>query len=151
MTMKGKTRIWIGMALLFISGIAVGFFGSGLIIKRHVREFVDRGPAFVNARIVDRLLEDMDITDDQRTEIDSIVERTTPRMKRLATEFGDSMEALVTSQLDSIKTVLGDEKAAVFEKRIEENRERTRRGRGGPRRGHRPDGRVHDPDDIPGG
>jgi len=149
--MKGKTRIWIGVVLLFISGMAVGFFGSGLLIKRQVREFVDRGPAHVNSRIVYRLLEDMDITEAQRAEIDSIVARTTPRMRRLSTEFADSMETLVTSQFDGIKAVLGDDKASILEKRIEENRDRIKRGRGGPPHGHRPDRRVYDRDDRPGG
>ncbi len=144
--MKGKTRIWIGMTLLFVSGIAVGFFGSGLLIKKHVREFVERGPAHMNARTVHRIIGDMDLTDSQRAEIDSIVARTTPEMRELSDDFRGSMDALVTSQFDSIKAVLGEEKTVILEKRIEEIRDRMRHrspGRGPGR------GRVHDMDDRP--
>lgn len=135
--MKGKTRIWIGMVLLFISGIAVGFFGSGLVIKKHVREFVQKGPAHMNAHVVGRAIRGMDLTDEQRAKIEAIVENTTPEMRRLSTEFGDSLETLATVQFDSIKTVLDDHQIKVLEERIEEIRKRMGKRRGG-RRGHRP-------------
>lgn len=135
--MKGKTRIWIGMVLLFISGIAVGFFGSGLVIKKHVREFVQKGPAHMNARVVGRAIRGMDLTDEQRAEIEAIVENTTPEMRRLSTEFGDSLETLATTQFESIKALLDEEQGKVLEQRMEEIRKRMGKRRGG-RRGHRP-------------
>ena len=150
--MKGKTRIWIGMVLLFISGIAVGFFGSGLVIRKHVREFVQKGPAHMNARVVGRAIHGMDLTDEQRAKIDAIVEETTPEMSRLSTEFGDSLETIATVQFDSIKTVLDEDQVKVLEERIVEIRKRMMR-RGGKRGGRpgRRDHRGNDPPPPPGG
>ncbi|MCK4550279.1 MAG: hypothetical protein KAU49_08905 [Candidatus Krumholzibacteria bacterium] len=135
--MQGKTRIWIGMILLFISGIAVGFFGSGMIIRKHVREFVERGPAHMNARVVHHALRGMDLTDEQRTAVDDIIEETMPELTRLSSEFGDSIETAATRQFDSIKALLNEEQVKVLEDRIEEIREMMKKRRSG-RRGRGP-------------
>ena len=151
--MKGKTRIWIGMVLLFMSGIAVGFFGSGMVLRKNVRSFVEKGPAHMNSRIVRRALRDMDLTEDQRAEIDRIVNETTPEMRRLSIAFGDTLETLATNQFDSIKAVLNEEQAEILDRRIEEFRARILRRRG-DRRGHGPGRRDHmrdDPPPLPGG
>lgn len=137
MTMQGKTRIWIGMVLLFLSGIAVGFFGSGLIIRKHVREFVERGPAHMNARVVHHALRGMELTDEQRTEVDMIIEGTMPEINRLSSEFGDSIETVAARQFDSIKALLDEEQVKVLEKRMEGIREMMKKRRSG-RRGHGP-------------
>ena len=144
---KGKTRIWIGMVLLFISGIAVGFFGSGLVIRKHVREFVQRGPAHMNARVVSHAIRGMDLTDEQRAKIDAIVETTTPEMSRLSVDFSDSLEALATAQFDNIKAVLDEAQVKVLEERITEIQERMQRR--GPGRGGRPGRRDHHGDVPP--
>ena len=135
--MQGKTRIWIGMVLLFLSGIAVGFFGSGLIIRKHVREFVERGPAHMNARVVHHALRGMDLTDEQRTEVDIIIEETMPEMDRLSSEFGDSIETAAARQFDSIKALLDNEQVKVLEERMEGIREMMNKRRSG-RRGRGP-------------
>ncbi len=137
MTMKGNTKIWIGMVLLFLSGIAVGFFGSGMIIRKHVREFVERGPAHMNARVVHHALRGMDLTDDQRIEVDRIIEETMPEMNRLSSEFGDSLETVATRQFDSIKALFDEEQVKVLEERMEKIREMMKKRRSG-RRGHGP-------------
>ncbi len=137
MTMQGKTRIWIGMILLFISGIAVGFFGSGMIIRKHVREFVERGPAHMNARVVHHALRGMDLTNEQRAAVDDIIEETMPELTRLSSEFGDSIETAATRQFDSIKALLNEEQVKVLEDRIEEIREMMKKRRSG-RRGRGP-------------
>jgi hypothetical protein len=144
--MQGKTRIWIGMVLLFLSGIAVGFFGSGLIIRKHVREFVERGPAHMNARVVHHALRGMDLTDEQRTEVERIIEETMPEMNRLSSEFGDSLETVAARQFNSIKTLLDEEQVKVLEERMEEIREMMKKRRSG-RRGQRPGrGKRHEDD-----
>ena len=137
MTMQGKTRIWIGMVLLFLSGIAVGFFGSGMIIRKHVREFVERGPAHMNARVVHHALRGMELTDEQRISVDIIIDETMPVMNRLSSEFGDSISAVAARQFDSIKVLLDEEQGKVLEKRMEKIREMMGKRRSG-RRGHGP-------------
>jgi hypothetical protein len=147
--MKGKTRIWIGMVLLFASGIAVGFAGSGLILRRQVREFVARGPEHMNTRIVAHAIRGMELSEDQRAAIDSIVEETTPEMRKLSVEFGDTMETLATRQFDRIKEVLDEEQGEILEKRMERFRKRIERGRGGPRRPRPPHRGTFNPGDRP--
>ncbi len=150
MIMKGKTRIWIGMVLLFISGIAIGFFGSGLVIRKHVRDFVQRGPAHMNSRLVGHAIRGMDLTDEQQAKIDAIVEETMPEMKRMSSEFGDSLETLATIQFEAIKAVLDEEQVKVLEKRMEEIRKRMK-GRRGGMRGDRRGRKEHQDEDPQGG
>jgi Spy/CpxP family protein refolding chaperone len=91
----------------------------------------------------------MDLTDEQRAKIDAIVEETTPEMRRMSNEFGDSLETLATAQFESIKAVLDEEQVKVLEERMAEIRRRMME-RGG-RRGGRPGGRDHREEAPPGG
>jgi hypothetical protein len=150
MAMKGKTRIWIGMVLLFISGIAIGFFGAGTLMRKNVRRFVDKGPAHMNARVVRHAIRGMELSEEQRAEIDSIVEDTTPELRRLSTSFADSLETVATGQFDRIRAVLDEEQVKVLEERMQRFRDRFRRQRG-ERHGRRPGGRRHNDDPTPGG
>jgi Spy/CpxP family protein refolding chaperone len=150
MVMKGKTRIWIGMALIFISGIAIGFFGAGAMMRKNVRRFMQKGPAHMNARVVRHAIRGMELTDAQRAEIDSIMTETTPELRRLSTSFADSLETVATGQFDRIKAVLDEEQVKVLEERIQRFRDRFRRHREG-RHDRRPGGRRRHDDPPPGG
>ena len=139
------------MVLLFISGLAIGFFGASMIMRNNVRRFVEKGPAHMNERIVRYALRDMDITGDQRAAIEAIVEETTPELNRISTEFGDTLETIATDQFDRIKALLDDDQVRVLEDRMQRIRERMRHRRDG-RPGRRPGarrGRHQDPPPPP--
>lgn len=144
--MKGKTRIWIAMALLFASGVAVGFFGSGLLLRHRVSEFVGRGPSGMHARVVHRVMRDLDLTPGQRDEIDRILDETEPILREHAERFGDTMERTLDEQHDRIKAVLDEGQREIFDRRMEELQRRFEqmRDRRRPPRGHRGDPPPHD-------
>ena len=153
--MKGKTRIWIGMVLLFISGLAIGFFGAGMMMRKNVRRFVDKGPSHMNERIVRHALRGIELTGDQRAAIDGIIDETTPELRRISTAFGDALETIARDQFDRIRAVLDDQQVMVLEERMERIQARFDKQREGWR-GRRPGGRRgrHDdppPDPPPGG
>jgi len=141
--MQGKTRIWIAMVLLFVSGIAVGFFGSNLLLRRQVNEFVGRGPSGMHTRVVQRALRDLELTPEQRREIDLIIEETEPKLHLLGDELHRTMDSTLNEQHERIKAVLTDEQRADFERRLEEMRRRFEDMR--DRRRHRGSGRPGNP------
>ncbi|MDD3643103.1 MAG: hypothetical protein PHQ19_06550 [Candidatus Krumholzibacteria bacterium] len=148
--MQGKKRIWIAMSLLFVSGVAVGFFGTGLVLRRQVNEFVGRSPAGMHSRVVHRALKDLDLTADQRRDIDLIIEETDPKLRRLAEGMRETMDSTLAEQHDRIKTILTGEQRAEFERRLEEMRRRFEQMRDRrPPHGHRTRGGFREQDDRP--
>lgn len=122
--MEGKTRIWLAMALLFVSGVAVGFFGSGLLLRHRINEFVGRGPSAMHSRLVHRALHGLDLTAEQRAEIDRILGESEPMLRDHAEQFRSTMDDALVEQHDRIKAVLTDEQRIEFERRLEEARRR---------------------------
>jgi len=141
--MKGKTRIWTGMALLFIGGMAVGFFGASYLIRKQVREFVVRGPGGMSSRVADHALEDIDLSEEQRNRIDEIMADVRPRMRELSDRFGESVRDLTEEQFERIRAVLDEEQVTAFDSRIDEMERRMDmiRDRRGRRLGRPPHGR----------
>lgn len=138
--MRGKARIWIAMALLFASGAAVGFFGSGLLLRQRVNAFVGRGPSGMHERIVGRALRDIELSPGQRREIDLILDETGPKLRALGEECRAAMDRTLEEQYERINAVLTDEQRPEFERRLDEmrrRREEMRERRRPHRQGHR--------------
>jgi len=143
--MQGKTRMWIAMVLLFASGVAVGFFGSGLLLRQRINEFVGRGPSGMHTRVVQRALRDLDLSLDQRRQIDMILDETEPRMRMLGDEFRTEIDRALDEQHERIKAVLTEQQRADFERRLEEMRQRFERMRERDHRSRRGPERRGDP------
>jgi hypothetical protein len=137
--MQGKTRIWLGMVLLFLAGAAVGFTTSGLVMRRHFRGIMRGGMRGMNARIIRDITRDLELTGDQRRQIMMIVEETTPVMDQMGKDFRNSMEEVSREQIERIKALLDDEQKRAVDERMEKIRKRIEmmeQGRRKPR--HRP-------------
>lgn len=132
--MQGKTRITIGMVLLFLSGIAVGFFGSGLVLRQQVQKFVGRGPAAMPGRLVQQALRDIDLSPEQREQVEAILAETEPELRRIAFEYGTMMRQAADEQFERIRTVLRDDQLGEFEQSLVEIRRRFEKMRGGHHR-----------------
>ncbi|MBN1165096.1 MAG: hypothetical protein JXB45_10995 [Candidatus Krumholzibacteriota bacterium] len=146
--MKRK-KLWLGLFLIFISGMIIGIAGSSILVRRHLKDFVRGGPPRLNRMIILEVTRDLELSEPQSREIERIMEESRPLMDKLVSAFGDSMRTLTTAQIDSIKKVLTEEQRKDVDKKLEEVQQRLSRlkdrhpGKREPdwRRGHHPGGR----------
>ena len=92
-----KVKLTAGLLLIFILGAFTGIFGMGLYHNYRIKHPVFAGhPRPVEDRVIERLSKDLDLTKEQRKEIESIIKLTQERMadirKRYMPELQDANE-----------------------------------------------------------
>ncbi len=152
-----KFRVWLGIALIFLSGIVIGTLGSTFFIRKQMIGFMEGGPPRANRRIIMDITRGLDLSVRQNAQIDSILNENHLNIEKIAGEFHDTMESFLEKQSSQIKQVLTEEQQQEFDRRYEEikkaieDRVRHRRPGRGPGRGQRMhEERRYSPPPLPG-
>jgi len=140
-----RMRIWFSMFVLVV--FCVGLAG-GVLIGRRIAggRFLDRGfrgpgefgPGFGEGRpgsparglLLERLTRDLDLTADQRSQIDTVLSARRGRLEALRQDVNARFEAEQRSLSDEIRKVLTPEQREKFDQREKDLRGRF--GRRGP-------------------
>lgn len=140
-----RTRIWFS---LFVLAVFVAGLAAGVLIGRRTdtrpgleRPFFGMGPGAGRGgppppeALIDRLDEELQLTDDQRSRIQTIFDTRREPLERVRREMRDRMEREQNELQAEIRSVLTPEQQPKFDKWLEQDRARGRgrgRGRGGP-------------------
>ena len=115
--MQTRTKMWIALTIVFVSGIVIGFFGGQVYVRWHVLTLLRRGPAGLQESIVKRVAQRLRVRQDQLAAIEEAVQRATQdvdqlrrehiaafstRMKRALSEMRPSLTAEQQRVLDSL-------------------------------------------------
>jgi len=123
------------LALVFVSGAAVGGFGTRLYT---VSSVLSNGkgiqpPEEMRKHFVSDLQTRLKLSDDQVMKLNLILDEARGRFHETQEKMRPEMEAIRQNQIDSIKAMLSPEQRAAYESLIKEREER--RKRSGPGRG----------------
>lgn len=143
-----RTRIWFALFVLAVFGVGLA---AGVMVGRRLAPLPRAfdGPGFTGpgfrgpgggrppsaGRLIDRLDRELDLTDEQRANIERIFESRREPLERTQREMRDRMEREQRELQAEIRKVLTPDQQPKFEKWLEQDRSR---GRG--RRGGRPPG-----------
>ncbi len=117
---------------ILVVGVAVGVVGTHLFYAKLFRRH--GGPsAFMGHHFVERLEHELDLTDDQRDEIEEILARAHDQGEALRHEVRPKMQALFDAIASEIDTILTPEQREEFQRLRESQRGRMERFLG-PRR-----------------
>lgn len=111
-----KTRLWAGIALVFLSGLIIGAVGTGLYIKKTITGVLHEGPPAVKKIIVKRLDKELDLTGNQKTEIEKIVGEAQSRLLNLRLQHQPEIEEIIEGGISQMKTKLSKEQQLKLDK-----------------------------------
>ena len=123
----GKLKLWLGVILLFVSGLVIGSLITGHYFRAHFIRFAHGGPGKVNEHIVARLTRELRLSDEQREQIEQIRLEADARLREIDDQFRPQIESVIDQQHDDIMAVLDEDQKRTLNERFEEMRER--RGR----------------------
>ncbi len=115
-------KVWFGIVLIFLSGTVIGVLGSTFVIRKHVIGFMQGGPPRANRRVITEVTRDLDLSDGQRAQIDSIINENHSKIEKISGDFRDTMDGFFESQSSQIKQILTEEQQKDFEERYSEIR-----------------------------
>jgi hypothetical protein len=124
-----KIKLASGVLLVFLVGVLAGSLGTGYYYKKRVEKFEAGGPP-VQERIqiiLGRFSNELNLTNDQRTEFEKIIKESQGKIVVLGNKFQPEIKQINDDTFTAIKNKLTDEQKAKLEtliKRMNEVRDR---------------------------
>jgi Spy/CpxP family protein refolding chaperone len=146
-----KLKLAAGVSILLIVGALAGSLGTVVYYKKRVEKFEAGGPPVSErVQIVSRRFsDDLDLTNDQRAEIEKIVRESQEKIFSLGRRVFPEIEEINKQTFDSIRDRLTDEQKDKMDKLVQRMKDiRDRFPRGQPRSQRAPE-KQPPPKDAP--
>ena len=115
------------VVLLFVIGVALGAAGAFLCLRKRPAEGLGRHVHATRAEIVNRMSHDLNLSADQRSQIESIVNDAHNRFHALDQQLEPQYDAIRQDARSRIRAVLTPEQKSKFEeevRRLDEQRKK---------------------------
>lgn len=116
-------KLWSGIALVFLAGIAIGSAGTGLYIKHRLSGLLQEGPSGIKRITVRKLTDELDLTKKQQAEIEKIVAEAQSGFQRLRAQNQPEIEGIIRESIMRMKAHLLPEQ----QKKLDELHERVKK------------------------
>ncbi|MBF0538650.1 MAG: hypothetical protein HQL03_10405 [Nitrospirae bacterium] len=110
-----RWKVTVALVVVFISGILTGSVLTGLYIKQGMAKVINGGPPAVKNVIVKRLDEKLNLTKQQRVEIERIVGQTQAEILKLRQKNQPEIERIIDDGITKMKTNLTPEQQKTLE------------------------------------
>ncbi len=105
------------LLLVFFTGIIVGVVGTRYVVRKTYQQAAREG-GFFRDRMERELINQLDLTEQQRDEVQKILARSWEDFRQIRTEFHPRFTNIATRTEGEIKAVLTPEQRAEFEQLV---------------------------------
>ena len=117
------------LALLFLSGVAVGIFGHRLYTLNSVNASNPRNPEEFRRRYVAEMRNRLKLSDDQVARLGPILDETRQRHRELVDKHRPEFKAIQDDQVQKIRGILTDSQQAEYTTMLAEREKQRQRDR----------------------
>ena len=128
-----KLKVAIIILLVFAVGALAGSLGNQLYFKHRFERFAKGGPPPLMHILMRKIVQDLDLTGAQKTDIEKIVRQSEEKVVSFREKYRPEFEKIMDDTITQIKEKLTDEQKKKLDKLHEELK---MRGRMGPRGMH---------------
>ena len=117
-----RLRLWAGLILVFILGAFAGSLGTGLYYKNSIERFTRYGHSARSHVLLERLSEELHLTEEQRQEVGTIVDQFHIKLSQIKRSVRPDIRKLRDDTFAAIKEKLRDDQKEKFDelrKRLE--------------------------------
>ncbi len=114
--MNNKLKVSVGVLLVFALGILAGSFGTQAYMKYRVSHFVQRGQEARSELFLGRLSRDLDLTEEQRTEIGKILRNSHQRLAQISQRCQPEIRGIIEHDFGMIREILTDDQKQKFDR-----------------------------------
>jgi len=125
-----KCMAWLGVLVIFLSGMVIGGVGTGLVIRHRVVEIFEGGPMAVRKIMLKRMARELKLTAQQRPHVEEIVAETHDELIALRERSQPEMEHIIDRGVERLKEILDAEQTLKLEAWYRKGRRPWGRGSG---------------------
>ncbi|MDD4857877.1 MAG: hypothetical protein PHD74_07205 [Candidatus Krumholzibacteria bacterium] len=134
---KSKWRLWSGVVAVFIVGMIIGGLATTVLMRSHIGRIMRSGPPRVHVSLANRLTEDLDLTKEQREQVERITQEFKPRFGEFEQRSRAEVREIATQMEARIREILTPEQQIKFDAGLKKMQEDMRK-RDGMRNGRAP-------------
>lgn len=126
-----KWKIWVALLVLFASGVLIGSVGTRMYVRHKLSGIFSRERPAVRNLFVRRLTRELDLTREQREEIEKIASRAAEKFQELHMQHRSEVEVIIDKSTSEMKKHLSVEQQEQFDelqKRMKAQRNRRKHG-----------------------
>ena len=102
-----KTKIIVGILLVFALGLLIGAMGMRLYVKHRIDQFMGSGsPRRIIPRLMADLTRELDLTPSQRDQVEEIAADLSRELYELRIRLHPEIEKTIDTHMDKISTLL---------------------------------------------
>ena len=134
-----KWKIWIGLLVLFASGVLIGSVGTRMYVRHRISGIFSGERLVIRDLFLRRLTHELDLSEEQREAVEQIASRAAENFHKLHGQHRREVEAILDQSASEMKEHLSPEQQEKFDKIRERMKAwHKRRRRGPPHPGHPP-------------
>lgn len=103
-------KIWLGLGVVFISGLGIGVAGTMFGVHHHIRSLVEGGPAAFNRMVTSHISSQLDLTEEQENMMYEIVTKTHEELWNFKTQHDDKIAEIIQNGFDEMNAHLSPDK-----------------------------------------
>jgi hypothetical protein len=124
-----KWKIWLGVLVVFLSGVVIGVLGTGVVLKHAMHGIVSGDPQAVERMVMRRLTRQLDLTSEQQPEVARIVRGVQGELAKLHERTRPDIERIMEEGLANLSAALSPEQQKKARVLYDKSRERWERHR----------------------
>lgn len=136
-----KTTAYLGLLLLFLTGVGIGITGHSAWMKERVRRFKQHGPPLLRENNMQRMTDKLKLTTPQREEIKELIKSSHTKASEMRKSHRKETYALQRETIQSINKTLTKKQREQFKKMLKNHFEliKARETQSGPPPGPPPE------------
>lgn len=120
---RTKIKAIAGILIVFLIGVVIGILGTGIFIRRQLRQFGTEEHSFGNF-FMRRLSRNLKLTDAQKPEVEKILKSTEVEMRELLQNSMDEFAEIMQRRNAQLKELLTPEQQEKLDELLERMRKR---------------------------
>jgi neutral trehalase len=114
--MNMRVKMWMALAIVFVSGAFIGFFGGQVYVQWRVEAMRQRGPEVLQEFMLKRIQQRLQPRQDQMPAIEELIGRVVKELEEHRRRQEAEQWARIKETLSQMQPVLTAEQQAVFDR-----------------------------------
>ena len=108
-----------GVSVVFLLGVITGALGTGIVVRRGIRQFVERAPDTHRNILMRRLTRELQLTETQRPQVEAIVQAGEEEIRAFMQQSHTDFSAMMQRRIAEIKAILTLEQQQQLDRIVE--------------------------------